>query len=276
MRRQGCFSSVLATCSRDRMLYPYLQLYETQAATAGIVRATVRNRRAGARILPCRSAGGATPIVRLLAELTKCAERLGRSPTIREFEADPQTRVHPQTVIERFGTLERRQAEGWPGTTPLHDPCRSSPSASGARRGARARSHLERSRVSPRQDAVEVPLLAYVRIADDRPAGGWVRHSRGGRAPRASDRAGREAGASPRAPAEVRRLDSRSKGRSEHAHRVAGVSGSRRRPRGVVDAPVPRARAAARRGRPGRSLGPRTKPLTPFSRRFAGLPMTIA
>ncbi len=40
----------------------------------------------------------------LLAELTKCAERLGRSPTMREFEADPQTTVHPQTVIERFGT----------------------------------------------------------------------------------------------------------------------------------------------------------------------------
>jgi hypothetical protein len=40
----------------------------------------------------------------LLAELTKCAERLGRSPTMREFEADPKTKVHPQTVIERFGT----------------------------------------------------------------------------------------------------------------------------------------------------------------------------
>jgi hypothetical protein len=32
------------------------------------------------------------------------AERLGRSPTMREFAADPATTVHPQTVIEHFGT----------------------------------------------------------------------------------------------------------------------------------------------------------------------------
>src|SRR5438046_2243811 len=39
----------------------------------------------------------------ILAELRACAERLGRSPTMREFAADPQTSVHPQTVIEHFG-----------------------------------------------------------------------------------------------------------------------------------------------------------------------------
>ena len=39
-----------------------------------------------------------------MAELTACAERLGRSPTMKEFAADPLTRVHPQTVIEHFGT----------------------------------------------------------------------------------------------------------------------------------------------------------------------------
>src|SRR5690242_14960544 len=39
----------------------------------------------------------------ILAELSACAERLGRSPTMREFAADPQTTVHPQTVIEHFG-----------------------------------------------------------------------------------------------------------------------------------------------------------------------------
>jgi Homing endonuclease associated repeat len=39
----------------------------------------------------------------ILAELKACAERLGRSPTMREFAADPKTRVHPQTVIEHFG-----------------------------------------------------------------------------------------------------------------------------------------------------------------------------
>jgi hypothetical protein len=40
----------------------------------------------------------------ILAELRACAERLGRSPTMREFSADPETTVHPQTVIEHFGS----------------------------------------------------------------------------------------------------------------------------------------------------------------------------
>src|SRR6266542_4828723 len=40
----------------------------------------------------------------ILAELHGSAERLGRSPTMKEFAADPQSRVHPQTVIEHFGT----------------------------------------------------------------------------------------------------------------------------------------------------------------------------
>jgi hypothetical protein len=40
----------------------------------------------------------------ILAELRACAERLGRSPTMKEFAADRETRVHPQTVIEHFGT----------------------------------------------------------------------------------------------------------------------------------------------------------------------------
>ncbi len=40
----------------------------------------------------------------ILAELRASAERLGRSPTMREFAADPEAGVHPQTVIEHFGT----------------------------------------------------------------------------------------------------------------------------------------------------------------------------
>ena len=40
----------------------------------------------------------------LLAELTACARRLRRSPTMRDFADDPRARVHPQTVVERFGT----------------------------------------------------------------------------------------------------------------------------------------------------------------------------
>ena len=40
----------------------------------------------------------------ILQELRDSAERLGRSPTMKEFAADPESRVHPQTVIEHFGT----------------------------------------------------------------------------------------------------------------------------------------------------------------------------
>ncbi len=40
----------------------------------------------------------------ILDELRASAERLGRSPTMREFAADPDASVHPQTVIEHFGT----------------------------------------------------------------------------------------------------------------------------------------------------------------------------
>ena len=40
----------------------------------------------------------------ILAELRACAERLGRSPTMRDFAADGETTVHPQTVIEHFGS----------------------------------------------------------------------------------------------------------------------------------------------------------------------------
>ena len=40
----------------------------------------------------------------ILEELRAAARRLGRSPTMREFAQDSEARVHPQTVIEHFGT----------------------------------------------------------------------------------------------------------------------------------------------------------------------------
>jgi hypothetical protein len=40
----------------------------------------------------------------ILAALRASAERLGRSPTMKEFAADPEAAMHPQTVIEHFGT----------------------------------------------------------------------------------------------------------------------------------------------------------------------------
>ncbi len=69
-----------------------------------------RSYRAAARIDPQRLAAFQAGIRRrysdeqILDELRACAERLGRSPTMREFSADPGTTVHPQTVIEHFGS----------------------------------------------------------------------------------------------------------------------------------------------------------------------------
>lgn len=40
----------------------------------------------------------------ILAELTGCADRLGRSPTMRELSCDPKARIHPQTAVARFGS----------------------------------------------------------------------------------------------------------------------------------------------------------------------------
>src|ERR671925_807698 len=47
----------------------------------------------------------------ILAELRESAERLGRSPTMREFASDPETTVHPQTVIEHFGSWNAAKRE---------------------------------------------------------------------------------------------------------------------------------------------------------------------
>jgi hypothetical protein len=47
----------------------------------------------------------------ILKELRASAERIGRSPTMREFAADPETTVHPQTVIEHFGSWNAAKRE---------------------------------------------------------------------------------------------------------------------------------------------------------------------
>jgi Homing endonuclease associated repeat len=47
----------------------------------------------------------------ILEQLSACAKRLGRSPTMREFEEDPKTTVHPQTVIQHFGSWNAAKRE---------------------------------------------------------------------------------------------------------------------------------------------------------------------
>ena len=47
----------------------------------------------------------------ILEELATSAKRLGRSPTMREFAGDRETTVHPQTVIEHFGSWNAAKRE---------------------------------------------------------------------------------------------------------------------------------------------------------------------
>ena len=43
----------------------------------------------------------------ILDELRRAAARAGRTPTMREFAADPESSVHPQTVVEHFGSWNK-------------------------------------------------------------------------------------------------------------------------------------------------------------------------
>lgn len=47
----------------------------------------------------------------LLAELQACAARLGSSPTMREFAEDPEATIHPQTVVDHFGSWNAAKRE---------------------------------------------------------------------------------------------------------------------------------------------------------------------
>src|ERR1041385_1608220 len=51
----------------------------------------------------------------IVDELKACAGRLGRSPTMREFAADPETTAHPQTAIEHFGSCNAAKRAGGRG-----------------------------------------------------------------------------------------------------------------------------------------------------------------
>jgi hypothetical protein len=43
----------------------------------------------------------------MLDQLRASAQRLGKSPTMREFAADADSTIHPQTIIARFGSWNR-------------------------------------------------------------------------------------------------------------------------------------------------------------------------
>jgi hypothetical protein len=47
----------------------------------------------------------------IIAELRHCAQRLGTSPTMRQFGEDPHVTIHPQTVVDHFGSWNAAKRE---------------------------------------------------------------------------------------------------------------------------------------------------------------------
>jgi hypothetical protein len=47
----------------------------------------------------------------LLDELRACAGRVGASPTMREFAEDPEVGIHPQTIVDHFGSWNAAKRE---------------------------------------------------------------------------------------------------------------------------------------------------------------------
>ena len=179
----------------------------------------------------------------------RSAERLGRSPTMREFAADRATTVHPQTVIEHFGSWNaaKRAAGLVPRRFATREELLGVLRELG--RGARA---ARRPRATSTSAAGSMPSKSlywhtFGSLAD-RAARGRLRRAGGGGAARARGRAGRGARAPARTPAEVRRLGGGAAGGPGAAHRVAGLPDVRGAPRRVVDVPVPRPRARCASG----------------------------
>src|ERR671925_690720 len=94
-----------STCARLSSLYPYCMAKGRPSfrAIAEIDREALESFQAGIRKRYSDE--------RILEELRACADRLGRSPTMREFAADSATTVHPQTVIEHFGSWNNAKRE---------------------------------------------------------------------------------------------------------------------------------------------------------------------
>ena len=140
----------------------------------------------------------------------------------------PQTTVHPQTVIEPFrlaGTPPSDRAGLVPqAQRDARRSCSAQPARSSGERLGRTPTRAATSRREPGLDALEVALLAHVRLAHERAARGGLRRARWARS--ASTRA-IEQGVYLRNPqwpaAEVRRLGGGAAVGSEHAHRVAGL-----------------------------------------------------
>ena len=142
----------------------------------------------------------------ILEELKACAERLGRSPTMREFEADPKTTVHPQTVIEHFGSWNR--AKRLAGLVPRRFATREELLRLLRELGDELGRVPTAKDIEARKGAMPSKSLYWHTFGSLNNAlkRGRVRRAGGGGAPGARDRPGRRSRRPHRPAAEVRRL----------------------------------------------------------------------
>ena len=89
----------------------------------------------------------------ILAQLTDSAERLGRSPTMREFAADAADDGAPADGDRALRQLERGQAAGGARAAAVRDPRGAARAAAGAGRGARPHADRARHRRAQGRDA---------------------------------------------------------------------------------------------------------------------------
>src|SRR5207247_2487059 len=110
--------------------------------------------------------------------------RLGEAPGSLADDARVRRgsgELGPPTDRDRtLRQLERGQAQGRPRAAPVRDEGGAARAAARARSRARAHPHGAGHRGAPRSDALEVALLAHVRLARECAARGRVRRAGGG------------------------------------------------------------------------------------------------
>ena len=170
------------------------KLFAEMARSRSRKRCSRAHRRGRARRVPRRNAPALHGRRRSSTSSALPRSGSGRSPTMREFARDPDARVHPQTVIEHFGTWNaaKRAAGLFPRRFLTRDELleqlrsarRTSSGATPTARDLAARRAIR---------ALGIALRAHVRIARQRAARGGVRGPAGRGAARTCDRAGRNA-----------------------------------------------------------------------------------
>ena len=184
----------------------------------------------------------------ILAELRASAARLGRSPTMREFAADPEASVHPQTVIEHFGTWNAAKRAA--GLTPRRFISREELLAQLRELGEELGRIPTARDIEERRGRMASKSLIWQTFGSLAAA---LREA-GFDVPVGEERLERAVAdgavlARRSAPAEDGRLEGRAQAQRHAPVRMAGLPHGRHPARRLVGVPVPRARAAARGGR---------------------------